>query len=528
MGLGRERYRLWLGAACACGVLLCAPKVALAQAEHTAPPTVRDVNISDFFVPADLGYVTDTHQPAPSSGQPTIIHIQEAHTNYDAQQHIVSILEGLVQQYGLKLILVEGGEGDLGLAYMRAYGPPENRREVADKYLKAGIVSAEEYLDIVSDYPLTIWGVEQKSLYEENVKAFMDAEQLTQQFEPVLAEVRAAVEELTPKLVSPAWLALAQQTKAFEAEELKLADYVDAVLAAAETHGVRVTKEDSPHLLRFVEIRKMEPQIDAAQVSQEQRQAFEQLAQKITEAEFTGLLDRAKQMQAGVIAKEPFYQELRTEILAAGLSLDATPQLARYLAYLEERSRLKPGAMVQELQAAVGRLKEALTTTPESRQLQTVSEQADVIEKLTALKLSPSEYRQFEALNVHEMFAGWRAFLAEQKGDGSTFSSLTELEAAIPRLQRFYASANGRDAALVQRAVDKLRQTQEGVAVLITGGFHSPVITRLLQEQGFGVVLVTPRVDHPTDERLYRAVLKYKNGDGRLDEVMALAGVADD
>ena len=528
MGLGKRRSCQLIGTVCAGAVFLCEPKVALAQAGQPSQQGVRELKLSDFFVPADLGYVTDTS--APSAGpktQPTIIHIQEAHTNYDAQKHIVSILERLIQQYGLKLILVEGGEGDLNISYLRNYGSPENRREVAEKYLRAGIVSAEEYLDIVSDYPFTIWGVEQKGLYQENVKAFMDSEQLAEHFKPILAEVRQTVEQLKPKLVDPAWLALEQQTKAFEAEQLRLADYVDGGLAAAGAHGITVTEQDAPHLIRFVNVRKLEPQIDATRVGQEQRQVFEQLAQRLTATELNGLLDQAKQMKDGTLARETFYAQLKTEILAAGLSLETTPQLARYISYIEERHQLKPGAMVQELQGIVGRLKHTLTATPASQQLQAISDQLDVIEKLIAMKLSPSEYQQFETLEPHAMFTAWRTFLTEQLAKqgmpSRSFDSLTELEAAIPRLQRFYTAANDRDDVLARHAAEKLRQTGDPLAVLITGGFHSPKITQLLKAQGFGVVVLTPRVDHPTDERLYRAVLKYKNGDGSFDDVMNLA-----
>ena len=57
------------------------------------------------------------------------------------------------------------------------------------------------------------------------------------------------------------------------------------------------------------------------------------------------------------------------------------------------------------------------------------------------------------------------------------------------------------------------------LAVRITGGFHSPKITEALEEQGLGVIVVTPKIGQPT-EGLYQAVLKYKSGHGDFEEVM--------
>ena len=91
----------------------------------------------------------------------------------------------------------------------------------------------------------------------------------------------------------------------------------------------------------------------------------------------------------------------------------------------------------------------------------------------------------------------------------------------MPKLRRFYDAVRRRDEVLVQNAVAKLSETQEPIAVLITGGFHSPHITQSLKDQGIGVIVIAPKVSQSTDERLYRAVLRFKSGRGSFDEVEA-------
>ena len=138
----------WVGSSVIIFLFSCPSEVALPQSTSTTP----------IVIPAELGYVTETHLPTATDHPAVIVHIQEAHTNQEAQQHIANILERLIADHGLKLVLVEGGEGDVGLASLRQFGPPEHRNRLADKYFQAGVISAEEYLDIVSDHPLILWG----------------------------------------------------------------------------------------------------------------------------------------------------------------------------------------------------------------------------------------------------------------------------------------------------------------------------------------------------------------------------------
>ena len=108
-----------------------------------------------------------------------IILMGDAPVNYEAQKSIVEALRHIIRQWRVKLILLEGSEGDASLSYLRNYGTPEKRLEVAEEYLKAGEIAAEEYLDIVSDEPLILHGVDNKRQYNEAVEAFSKAKAIS-------------------------------------------------------------------------------------------------------------------------------------------------------------------------------------------------------------------------------------------------------------------------------------------------------------------------------------------------------------
>ena len=89
---------------------------AAAVTEVKLPPAGFQISI-----PAEIGTVENLK----TGTGPTLIHIQTAHGNYEAQKNIEAILEYLKANYGIKTLFVEGGAsqlyaGDFRVAVHRA------------------------------------------------------------------------------------------------------------------------------------------------------------------------------------------------------------------------------------------------------------------------------------------------------------------------------------------------------------------------------------------------------------------------
>lgn len=448
--------------------LVLATPVALAQ------PSAKPVRAADIAISPDIGYVIQTTEPTsatPSTPAPLIVHIHEAHVNLDAQRHIIAILEQLIQQHGLRLLLLEGGQGDASLAYLRAWAPADDRKIVAEEYLAKGLISGEEYMDMVSDHPLTLWGVERQALYEQHINAFIALEPLRPRVMPAVRAAREAAQRLAPRLHAPALLELSAAADSFERDTLSLADFAILLSDRATQAGLSLDTE-APQLATFVELSRIE------------RTAAD----------------------PGAIANNPRY---------AGL-----------------RAQLQPAILSEQLDTCLATLRRRLAVTPPSRQLQAVEEEIELVGKLLEQRLSPTDYRRIRALTLSGLAQRWRTVLpapslARQAGLAlPSLERLDELEHALPELFAFYDLAHQRDEALVENALAKLRETGEPLAVLITGGFHAPHIGAKLRAAGVAVVSVAPNITTPTNEQLYQAVLRYKHAHGSLAEVEVQAGTA--
>ena len=102
-----------------------------------------------------------------------VIAIQDAHVNEEAQRNIANILRYFSEKYQLGLVSLEGATGELYTELFSFFPNKEARRNVADYFLKEGRLTGPEYLAIVEKPAMTLYGVEDKDLYEENRKAYV-------------------------------------------------------------------------------------------------------------------------------------------------------------------------------------------------------------------------------------------------------------------------------------------------------------------------------------------------------------------
>jgi len=91
-----------------------------------------------------------------SANKPVIFHIQDLHTQLQAQSNAAKIMEDLVREYGSNLILLEGGATTNDFAYLREIVPLEVRKQKAQELLEQGIIDGQNVLDIGTDLPLSV------------------------------------------------------------------------------------------------------------------------------------------------------------------------------------------------------------------------------------------------------------------------------------------------------------------------------------------------------------------------------------
>ena len=80
----------------------------------------------------------------------------------------------------------------------------------------------------------------------------------------------------------------------------------------------------------------------------------------------------------------------------------------------------------------------------------------------------------------------------------------------LQELEEFYKIVKQRDVAMFSNAASEIDKRNIKVAALISGGFHTKGIIKLLKEKGYSYIVVSPYSKTDIDEENYRYLLSGK------------------
>ena len=482
----------------------------------------------------------------------TIFLIQEAHSEYQVQKNIAGLLRYLIQSHGLHLVFVEGGWGSVSLSYLRNYGSEEGRLKVAEEYLKSGKISAEEYLDITSDFEIELWGVEDPKLYEQNMKAFFFIHSEQTKWLSELSKLKSALDVLAEKLFPQALQDFRKEQEAFGSQKISLLEYLQfllrlnqgTVLGGTGLETPRLESqvspsEPSPDFADFPTLRNLmalsgEGGFDPEKVEWEKHELVRALSRKLTkpELEEMALHENRKTSEEELAFIQVLLAAYQREAsVAKRIKVDHLRQYARSL---EESLKMDSRKLFSELRALEDQTADRLAQSAEQKELVKKLDGAALLEKLFKLELGPEDFARLRENPTHFDLSSWRTFLlkifratpspsplplsgGEDQGEGMFFAAdwdMDLLQNAIAQAQEFYSAAEAREKAMIRNVTEKMDAQKEKDAVLISGGFHTERLSRAFQELGFSVVVLTPRfasaLDSKGHQERYFQILKEK------------------
>jgi len=511
-------------------------KTKATKKEPAKPKITRTdlMNPGQLNIPAEFGSIKehwphDTNQPISN----IIIHIQDAHCNYEAQMNLAKMLDYLYKAHGVTLILVEGGSRSDSLSYMREYAPKDKRTEVADKYLKSGKICGENYLDIVEDYPIDVFGIEKPELYDSNMNGFMKLDEIRDKDLVLLDNLKQTANALKEKIYSNEARDLETKKKDYTDEKMKFKDYAIYLLAHFnDREKDALKKQGMENMVLYDKALSLEKKTDLKLTELERGKLLEYLTKSLPQAKLKECLAKTQQAKDNKIKQSEYYNYLKSQLPQGPAIAKLYPNLFAYIDYLNVFDSIDNEALFKELPILEDKVYEKLLgKNKDAQQLYFISKAIETFEGLIEIKITPDETKFYtdnkNKFNVKE----WKEFLLKQS---SRFGLQTNLDANSTVLDNhfafvdnFYTVARQREDAFVENSLKAMdtrlpispltgekgafkpqNPNAPKVAVLICGGYHTNTLMELFKSKGIAYVVVAPVVTTPTDKNLYRTVLK--------------------
>ncbi len=446
------------------------------------------------------------------SGKKTVILFQDAHTNESGQINISKALDVILEKEKIKYVFLEAGTGNDSLSFLREKAAIDKRKAVGLSYIRKGLMSGSEYLDLTSGHSFTLWGVENKDLYWKSLEVYRNVAGGREKFQSYLDKVETAISVLKPRIFNPSLLSFDQKNQAYQKEEISLTDYF--VILAKEADKREIPLAYYPHLSALKDLKKKEEAIDFKAANEEQKKAFASLAKEDLEAFFAAEESTSQEpfKISGLNHKEgKAYYALLEEKLGAG-NRKIYPELFKYIDYLKEAKKIDPKGILSEQKLLEDQIYASLTRTQDEEKLIKASRNLRNLRGLFNLTLAPDEFNAYKndptAYDVVFITGFINKKIMDLRGQYERALFLEEgYEKYVKDAETFYELTLERDKAFVENMLRKMNEEGQDKAVFIAGGYHAPNLKALFKAQNISYVCMTPQILHETNLKRYEKIL---------------------
>lgn len=468
-----------------------------------ASQNVQPLSPARLNLPSEIGTIEDSFQG--SSGQSVIV-IQDAHAIGSAQESVLKIIQWLSREFGISLIGLEGGSGNLDPTLFRNFPDRERLEKVFGDYLESGELSGAAAASVLNASEAEFFGVEDQPLYEEGIDLFLKALRQQSKWVHNLEALEQNLEASRKKKFSKELYRIERTVKDFfQSNSGELAELLE-VLEKQAPENLKLSKTNTyPHLTAlYKEINAGALADDAA--IQKSLSGFVAAVQKKLKAtqdrqKFSEMLQDFKTER---ISWAALTQDLAGFVKEREIPVNIPGDLKAATAHWNLLQKAKGGEFFDELHDYSETLKNHFTKTQAEKNLLRLGHKLWLLNRLVNLKLSRKEWAELESKSTE---AG--------QGDSETsalwalFDSYVSFLISDPSpFFLFYQNAYAREDALFANLLKRMKEKKSSTGVLVSGGFHSEGVTGILKENNISYALISPLITEMPEENRYVAHMR--------------------
>lgn len=460
-----------------------------------------DLNPYNISISEETGKIDEVFQGSPNS--PLVVHVQDAHANYEAQVNIKKIIAELVEKYGFSLVQLEGAVSKLDPDALKPSYLEEANVRLADFLMREGRITGADAYAVEAGNSVELYGIEDQLLYLENIRMFKQIYSRQDQINAYFESVHEAFDSIGRKLFTPGQLDFTRKTEEFSQDRIDLLDYLLYLNGVAEKTNLTALDDlkemaHYPNLVRIIRLQTIEKQIDQSALKKEGEALKEAFAKRnLLSAEVDELFARFENPQKGTKPRDYFLK--LTETAERGqIEFLSYPQLRMFAEYLIYRDEIDHKAVFPELMSYKSYLEDKLFRGEDEKELLQTIDFAGLLEQYFRLEMSRDKiarYLEHRDLIKSSSIAAKLKTLAEKfQVSTKPFGDTDQLDSYMSDVEYFYQLVLKRDEIFIDKIISRMRSLGQDKTILVTGGFHKDGLTDHFRKQNLSYIVVSPKV----------------------------------
>lgn len=339
-----------------------------------------ELGADNFSIPDFLGEIKSRHDSAGSGT--LVVHIQDAHCNYDCQKTISGIISYIHETYGINTVNLEGGDGRYDLSVFTAIQDAPVREKVADYFVSEGILSGAEYFSAVFPGKAELWGIEDPGLYAANREVYRGSLKNIAAVNSALSVIHTQLNALKDSTYSDDLKDLDKKYGEYKSGEMDLKDYLSFLFLRGDERGV--DRGAYPNISSLYETAEQEKNIDFRDANSQRHLLIDRMGRNLPPKMVEELGIKTLEFRSGEISQTGFYEFLSKMSLRAGISLSEFPELEKYIKYVSLYDSIDKSAVISEMSSLEEDLCRRLSSGEKDRELWQISRNLTFLENMFA------------------------------------------------------------------------------------------------------------------------------------------------
>ncbi|MFC1485171.1 hypothetical protein ACFL5N_01815, partial [bacterium] len=457
-----------------------------AASSYTYAATIPTVE-ARLILPANLGKIVDKYQ---ASDPEKIIIIQDIHCDPNVQENIYKIIQKLKQTYknDLKVIGVEGTpQVEIKPEIFSKIPDKEIREKVTKKYVNTGYVTGEEWYKIMNPGKITLEGIEDEKVYNENFMALYKSLNYREELEALFEKLEKGYERAKKYLYIGDIKELEEKAREYENPKIGLGEYLRFLDKKIVEHGINLERE-YPNVKMYMKKSEIEEKLNTGLIQNDVKYLMRRLSEILTEKELKILRERREE------SANEYYKELKRIIEKRRIEVTGIyKHLLEYFKYMEIDEKIDEMKLMEEVEELEYEIKsKEIGDREDIRGLLMNEESVEIYKRYIWNKASTRDVEECERdlrkLEELEKYSGKilrKDFIAEQK---------EELERALANMGVFYRAAEKRNEIMGQNILGTETRGSK-VKCMIVGGYHTEGLKNYLKSRGKSYEVIMPLVE---------------------------------
>jgi|GEM_PF-2735199 len=462
------------------------------------------LNDKDDLSPQDIGTTGKIEETFRTNSDLWIVHIKDAHCNFEAQLNTSKIIKKLLGEFGFSLVCMEGCASALDVSDLSSFPDDSVKNDVTMSFLKKGNINGVEYLSVMNPQKLDVEGVEDKNLYIRNYNSFYKSLSFRKKAGNLTSGLKNYLSESKHVYFCDNLLQLDSIYEKYTQGKTDIFNLFNVLRGFCSKY--KIDYENLKNIKLLENAVSLNASIDFGKVEQEKDAIIKVFLKYCTDQERQNIINTNIKYKFHQISINQYHDFISKKCDEYLIESEDYPNFNKYIMYSRLLDKIDRKLLADEIETLVSTIKKKLYTNKESEFIDTLYNKCSIITQAFELSMLPAGAKRLAEISDNfkavELFK-YLSAIEKNKNIPVTQQDLYFIKNALSYVSEFYTTAEKRNFELINNTLRIMKNKKLKKCVLYTGGFHTEGITRILKEKEISYTVVSPKIGTATEDDPY-------------------------